>query len=284
MKVFVTGGAGFIGTHLVRRLKEQDHQVTVYDKVNGDDLGNMPRLLLKIPEHDIVCHLAANVDTRAGLTNFRTDFDGGTVATHNLLLAMHRYAIKSLVYASSATVYGDLASSSPVSEHTPLVPISLYGASKVACEAMINAYVHMFDLHARAYRMGNIVGPEVRMGVIYDLVNKLKEDPNELQVLGDGTAERSFLRIEDCVDGLLGQRKEGTYNLGNTDTLAIKELVNIVCEEMNVRPKIAYTGGRRGWRGDAPVVRLDTAKIRLTGWKPSCISEEAVRRAVRCLI
>ncbi len=282
MKVFVTGGTGFIGTHLVGALEERGYTVTVYDKVNGDNLLDCMRLYERIKGHDFVWHLAANADTRAGIENPRIDIENGVLATHSLLEAMRLNGIRQIGFTSSATVYGDLASTVPVDEHTPTEPISLYGASKAACEALINAYVHVFDFRAWVYRLGNIVGPGMKMGVIHDLVNKLKKNPYELEVLGNGKQRRSFLWVGDCVNALLGKKAEGVYNIGNVDALFVEEVVGIVCEELKARPRTSYTGGLRGWRGDAPVVYLDVSKIRITGWKPSYSSEEAVRKAVRC--
>jgi len=268
MKIFVTGGAGFIGTHLVRKLQKQGHIVTVYDKVDGNNLLDGKKVKEDMKGHDTVYHLAANADTRTGIKDPGIDFEDGTVATHILLQAMKKLGIKNIVYTSSAT----------------FLPISLYGASKAACEAMISAYKHTFDFEARIYRMGNIIGSGMKMGVIHDLVSKLKANPRRLEVLGDGTAERSFLRVEDCVDGLSQKRKEGTYILSNLDVLAVKELVSIICNEMDLRPEIVYTGGKRGWKGDAPVVYLNTNKLQQTGWQSSYTSEEAVRKTVKELI
>lgn len=278
MKVFVTGGAGFIGTYLVQALQERDWQITIYDRVDGDNLLNYENLRKKLASHDFVWHLAANADTRTN--HFYEDM----IATYNLLKAMKALGISKIAYTSSATVYGDLAEV-VADESVMAFPISPYGASKAACEVMINAYCHMYDLQVWIYRLGNIVGKGITMGVVHDLVSRLKENPNYLEILGDGMQERSFLWIQDCIQGLLAEKLQGTYNLSNTDTLTVSRLVQIVMEEMGVCPyKIEYAGGKRGWRGDAPVVYLDTSKIQVTGWKPSCSSEEAVRRTTRELL
>jgi len=200
---------------------------------------------------------------------------------------MRKKDIKKLVFASSSAVYG-IADVVPTPENLPNIrPISLYGASKFANEAFINAYCDLYGLKAWMFRFANVIGKNEHRGVIYDLVKKLNVNQKELEILGDGKQEKSFFAVEDCVDGLLDIPKKDNnkmveiYNLGNTETIRIKRLAEIVCEEIGVNPKFKFTGGDRGWKGDAPYTILDIKKALKVGWKPKYKIEEAIRRTER---
>jgi len=307
-RYFITGGAGFIGSHLVDRLTNRG-AVTVYDNLSTGkkefiqqhlgsgnfhfieaDLLDLDALNKAIANHDVVFHLAANPDVRAGLTNTRLDLEQGTLTTYNLLEAMRLNEIGKIVFASSSTVYGE-AGIKPVSEdYGPLLPISLYGAGKLACEGLISAFCHLFDMQAWIFRFANVVGARASHGVIFDFINKLKQNPEELEILGDGTQEKPYLYIDDCIDGILfgfehSQERVNVLNLGSDSSTNVAAIANMLVEAMGLsNVKFSYTGGNRGWRGDIPQVRFDITKIRNLGWKPRYSSDEAVRRAMRDII
>jgi len=307
-RYFITGGAGFIGSHLVDRLASSG-EVTVYDNLSSGkkefirhhlnsrnfrfvqaDLLDLDALNKAIANHDVVFHLAANPDVRAGLTDTRLDLEQGTLTTYNLLEAMRLNEIGKIVFASSSTVYGE-AGLKPVSEdYGPLLPISLYGAGKLACEGLISAFCHLFDIQAWIFRIANVVGARSSHGVIFDFINKLKQNPEELEILGDGTQEKPYLYIDDCIDGILfgfehSQERVNVLNLGSDSSTNVAAIANLLVEAMGLsNVKFSYTGGNRGWRGDIPQVRFDITKIRNLGWKPRYSSDEAVRRAMRDII
>lgn len=308
-KYFVTGGAGFIGGHVVERLMNEGHQVTVYDNlltgkkqwiehhIGKDgfrfvqaDILDLNRLKAEIAGHDIVWHLAANTDIVKG--NEITDFDlkNCTIGTYNVLEAMNQNGIKKLMFASSATVYGDSGPIALAETYGPLLPISLYGSGKLACEALISAYCHLFDMQAWIYRFGNVVGGKMWHGVIYDFIQKLKRNPKELEILGDGKQEKNYFMIEDCIDGMLcafqnSKAQYDVYNLGCADSVTVTGIAGIVAEEMGLKDVVfKYTGGKRGWRGDVPLVRFNVDKMIKIGWKASHTSADAVRIAAKRLI
>lgn len=304
-KCFVTGGAGFIGSHLADRLIGSG-EVTVYDNLSSGkkefiqhhsgksnfrfieaDLLDFDTLNKAIAHHDMVFHLAANPDVRAGITNTNFDLRQGTLATYNVLEAMRLNQISKIVFASSSTVYGE-AGTKPVSEdYGPLLPISLYGASKLACEGLISAFCHLFDMQAWIFRFANVVGARSSHGVIFDFINKLQKNPEELEILGDGTQEKPYLYIDDCIGGILfgyehSQEQVTVFNLGVDSSTNVTAIANMVVEAMGLSGvKFSYTGGTRGWRGDVPQVRYDTGKISRLGWMPGYSSDEAVRQAIK---
>lgn len=308
-KCFVTGGAGFIGSHLVDRLIEDGNHVTVFDKlVLGEntriqkhfdrpgfrfiqgDLLDFQVLKDAMSGHEVVWHLGANTGIRQG--NMKTDLDlqNCTIAVYNVLEAARQLGIDKILFSSSACVYGDIPST-PVAESSgPLLPINLYGAGKLAGEGLVSAYSHLFNMRALIFRYGNVVGARMDHGVIFDLIQKLKKNPGELEILGDGNQEKPFFLVEDCIDGMLcAFNKNGTqcevYNLGCDSVTVIRRLAEIVVEEMGLsRVPFKYTGGERGWPGDSPVVRFNIDKIKKLGWRPKHSSDEAVRIAARRLI
>jgi UDP-glucose 4-epimerase len=308
-KCFVTGGAGFIGSHLVDRLIEDGNQVTVFDKlVLGEntrikrhlnrpdfrfiqgDLLDFQVLKDAMSGHEVVWHLGANTGIRQG--NMTTDLDlkNCTITVYNVLEAARQLGIDKILFSSSACVYGDIPLT-PVSESSgPLLPINLYGAGKLAGEGLVSAYSHLFNMRALIFRYGNVVGSRMDHGVIFDLIQKLKKNPGELEILGDGNQEKPFFLVEDCIDGMLcAFNKNGTqcevYNLGCDSVTVIRRLAEIVVEEMGLsKVSFKYTGGRRGWPGDSPIVRFSIDKIKKLGWRPKHTSDDAVRIAARRLI
>ena len=306
---FITGGAGFIGSHLVDRLMAGGNQVTVYDNlVSGRsqwiqhhigkpnfrfiraDLLDFDSLKQAMSGHETVWHLGANTDIPGGNRVTDLDLKNCTIATRNVLEAMKSNKIDKLLFASSATVYGDAPPAALGETFGPLLPISLYGAGKLACEGLISAYCHLFGIKAWIFRFANVVGRRMGHGVIYDFIQKLKKNPRELEVLGDGKQEKPFFLVEDCIDGMLfalgnGDSQYAIYNLGTESFTTVTRVARIVTEEMGLgNVKFKYTGGKRGWPGDVPVVRFSTEKMRRLGWQVKYSSDEAVRiAAVRLL-
>ncbi|ACJ17326.1 galE-2 UDP-glucose 4-epimerase [Thermococcus onnurineus NA1] len=314
MKVLVTGGAGFIGSHLVDRLMELGYEVRVLDDLSAGSLDNLKRWLKHerfefiegdmrnreivekaVEDVEVVFHLAANPEVRIGSQSPELLYETNVVITYNLLEAMRKSGVKYLVFTSSSTVYGDAEVIPTPEDYAPLEPISVYGGAKLAAEALISGYAHTFDFKALVFRLANIIGERSNHGVIYDFINKLRKNPNELEILGDGTQRKSYLHVSDTVDGMLHIfehfRKEGktydAYNLGNDDWITVREIAEIVSEEMGLNPAFRFTGGvdgGRGWKGDVKFMRLSIEKAKKTGWEPKLNSYEAVRRTVRELL
>jgi UDP-glucose 4-epimerase len=309
MRYFVTGGAGFIGSHLVDKLVMEGKQVTVYDNlVSGkkqwiehhigkgrfefiqEDLLNYDVLQEAMKGHEVIWHLGANTDIPGGNRITDLDLKNCTIATRNVLEAMRQNDINKLVFASSATVYGDAPPQALGETFGPLLPISLYGAGKLACEGLISAYCHLFDIKAWMFRFANVVGARMGHGVIFDFIQKLKDNPNELEILGDGKQEKPFFLVEDCISGmqaafLKGEGQCDIYNLGCESFSTITRVAEIVAGEMGLSDvKFKYTGGKRGWLGDVPVVHFSVDKMKKLGWKAKYTSDEAVRIAARRLL
>jgi UDP-glucose 4-epimerase len=313
MKVLVTGGAGFIGSHLVDFLIDGGREVCVIDDLSAGSLDNLrrwesdPRLSfvkgdLLDPEAvigalggcDVVYHLAANPEVRASRASPEDHFKQNVEATYRLLEAVRRVGgVELFVFASSSTVYGE-ADVVPTSEdYGPLKPISHYGASKLAAEALVSAYASMYGFRAVIFRLANIVGPRSGHGVVYDFVEKLRADQGKLEVLGDGSQSKSYLYVDDCVRGMVMGAEEArdrveVFNLGSDDRVSVMEIAGIVIEEMGVEGcEVRLTGGvdgGRGWAGDVKVMQLDSSRLRSLGWRPALSGLEAVRETARALV
>ncbi|SFB82690.1 UDP-glucose 4-epimerase [Halobiforma haloterrestris] len=296
-RVLVTGGAGFIGSHLVERLLAEGSDVTVVDDCSNGDADRVPdgvdfveadltepdALAGHLEGVDLVFHLAASkhVDTDRP----HGQFDDNTRMTRNLLEAMADAGVTDLAYTSSSTVYGEAPRPTP-EDYAPLEPISAYGASKLADEGLLSARTHSHDLTVWTFRFANVVGPRLRGAVIPDFIEKLEEDPGTLTILGDGRQEKSYLHVEDCLDAILHAIEHAddamnTFNLGTRTTTSVDRIAAIVADEMDLDPDFEYTGGDRGWTGDVPKMRLSIEKLSALGWEPTLSSDEAVRRATR---
>jgi len=308
-RYFITGGAGFIGSHLVDRLVAEGSGVVVYDNlVSGKkeriehhlgkenfrfieaDLLDFDTLKQEIKGHEVIWHLGANTDIPTGNKITDLDLNNCTIATRNVLEAMRENNIDKIIFASSACVYGDAPPVALAETFGPLLPINLYGAGKLACEGLISAYSHLFGIKAWMFRFANVVGARMGYGVIYDFIQKLKQNPRELEILGDGNQEKPFFLVEDCVDGMLcafnnSASQYDVYNLGCESFTRVTGIARIVAEEMGIKDiKFKYTGGRRGWPGDVPVVHFNVDKVKKLGWRARHTSDEAVRIAARRLL
>jgi len=313
VKVLVTGGAGFIGSHLVDALMSKGAAVTVLDNLRAGFMGNMAQWINHsrfsfvkgdclnqrdideaIEGCELIFHLAANPEVRVGEVDTRVDFEQNIIATYNVLEEMRKSKTsKTMVFASTSTVYGDAKILPTPEEYGPLEPISLYGASKLACEALISGYCHMFDMRGVVYRFANIVGSRSRHGVIWDFIQKLLRNPKELEILGDGTQTKSYLSVDDCVDAFLfglehASERVEIYNIGSEDQITTTEIAEVIVEEMDLRDvKFHYTGGvegGRGWIGDVKTMLLDISKLKNLGWTPKHNSAESVRMAANQIL
>ena len=308
-KYLVTGGAGFIGSHLSERLIAEGNQVTVYDNlVSGskanikhligkagfqfvqNDLLNETALVDAMKGHDIVWHLGANTDIPTGNKVTDLDLKNCTFATRNVLEAMRTNKIDKILFSSSACVYGDAPHVALSESFGPLLPINLYGAGKLACEGLMSSYSHLFGIRVTMFRFANVVGARMGHGVIFDFIQKLKKNPAELEILGDGKQEKPFFLVEDCIGGMVcaftNQKLQcDVFNLGTETFTTVTRIGEIVTEEMGLKNvKFRYTGGRRGWLGDAPVIHMNVKKMKILGWQASHSSDEAVRIAVGRLL
>lgn len=308
---FVTGGAGFIGSHVVDLLVSAGARVTVVDNFISSTDANIAHhvksgkiTLLKqdlvdveattkaMEGHDIVWHLAANTDIPSGFTKHRLDLDNDVVATWSVLESMTKNGIKDLIFSSTGAVYGESIQGTFAEKSGPLIPLSLYGAGKVASEAFISAYCNLFGIRAWMFRFGNVIGERTNHGIIYDFIAKLKKSPTKLEVLGTGKGEKNYFLVEECIHGMLwtyNKVKNGPFpvlvNLGTDSTSKIMEIAEIIIEEMGLKNvEYTFTNTPRGWPGDQPVVLLDTTKIHELGWWAQRTSNDAVRIATRRLL
>jgi len=300
----VTGGAGFVGSSLVDRLLEDGHAVVAYDNfstgqraflanalthpsftlVEGDTL-DLAALTRALRDCDVVFHLAANADVRYGTDQPRRDLEQNTIATFNVLEAMRAARIRRIAFASSGSVYGE-AHVFPTPEDAPFpVQTSLYGASKLAGEALIEAYGSGFGFEGCIFRFVSILGERYTHGHVFDFYRSLRDDPTRLQVLGNGRQRKSYLYVGDCVDGMLlamakTRRAIEIYNLGTNEYCEVNDSIAWITARLGVSPRIEYGGGDRGWVGDNPFIFLDTARISGLGWRPRLTIREGVIRTL----
>jgi UDP-glucose 4-epimerase len=304
MNYFVTGGAGFIGSNLVDRLLADGHRVTAYDNfstgqrpflaraaryprfalVEGDVL-DLPALTRAVAGHDFVFHLAANADVRFGTNHPDRDLQQNTIATFNVLEAMRANNVRRIGFSSTGSVYGE-PDVFPTPETAPFpVQTSLYAASKVAGEGLISAYAHGFGFQAFIFRFVSILGERYTHGHVFDFYAKLLANPHAIEVLGDGKQRKSYLYVHDCIDAIFTVVASATepvnvVNLGADEYCQVDDSLGWICERLGLKPKVNYTGGKRGWIGDSPFIFLDTAKLRSFGWRQKLSIREAVVRTL----
>jgi UDP-glucose 4-epimerase len=299
-RVLVTGGAGFVGSHLAARLVE-DNEVRVVDDLSNGQRAWVPDGVelvegdLTDPEVaaeaitgdlDVVFHFAADKNAaRDDIDQYRFN----NRLTETVLDRMDAVDVDRIAFTSSSTVYGEAPRPTP-EDFAPLEPISIYGASKLGEESLLSVYAHSHDFTAWVFRFANIVGPRLQVGaVVPDFIEKLREDPETLEILGDGRQEKSYMHIEECVDAMchVVEHAPGdfnVYNLGTRTTTSVTTIADIVSEEMGLDPDYEFTGGDRGWVGDVPRMRLSIEKLAALGWEPEQSSDDAVRQATRELL
>lgn len=300
MKAFVTGAAGFIGSNLVDRLLADGHEVTGYDnfatgqerfladagrspafRIVRGDLLDLDALTAAMAGCDTVFHLAANADVRFGLQHPGKDLEQNTVATFHVLEAMRANGVKRIAFSSTGSVYGE-AKVIPTPETAPFpIQTSLYGASKLAGEGLIQAYCEGFGFEGYIFRFVSILGERYSHGHVFDFYKSLRSNPNVLTVLGNGKQRKSYLYIQDCVDAILTalahpSAKVHVYNLGVDEFCEVNDSIGWITRHLGLSPRLDYTGGDRGWVGDNPFILLDCSKVRALGWKPKVSIEEGI--------
>ena len=310
MKTLVTGGAGFIGSHLADKLASLDNEVIIIDNFSSGSMDNIRHLLknpnvtvkkLDLKDHnkvleevrdiDIIFHFAANPEVRVSTTHPRIHFQENIVTTFNILEAMRINNIGKLVFASSSSVYGE-PENIPVDESAPIKPVSVYGASKAACENLIYTYTRLYNINAVILRYANVIGPRLRHGVIYDLLMKIKKDRSQLEVLGDGTQVRSYIYIEDAVEATLKTAEDmkqeyEVYNIASEDWITVNDIVEQIKKQLDLyNLKIIYKPVLHGvgWPGDVKKIALDITKIKKIGYKPKYKSIKAVENTIKSIV
>jgi UDP-glucose 4-epimerase len=316
-RVTVVGGAGFIGSHLVRALLERPSvdRVVVYDNFSSgrrlhlasvasdprldiveDEVRDLDALTAAMAGTTTVVHLASNPDIAKAMTDPTIDFDEGTFLTHHVVEAARRSGVDLVLYASGSGVYGDLGEVEADEDQGPLEPVSTYGASKLAGEALISSYCHMFGLRGRAFRFGNVVGPNQTHGVGFDFVRKLLADPNRLEILGDGSQSKSYVHVDDVLAAVLLAGEHAmtahaspysVYNVATGDYITVREIADLAIECFHLDAsavKQVYSGGDRGWKGDVPIVRISTARIRALPWSNRYDTRAALRASILSML
>lgn len=309
MNILITGGAGFIGSHLTDVLLNEGNNVVVFDNllrgresnleeakknsnfsfVKGDILNKDELFaLFKSNSFDVVFHMAANSDIASSHANPDVDFGNTLTTTYNVLLAMKEFGVKNIVFASTSAIYGDTGVSVD-EDFGPLFPISHYGASKLASEAYISSFCENYGFKAWITRFPNVVGERATHGAIYDFINKLRKNPKELEVLGDGSQIKPYLYVKDLVEAIILVWKSTSeqvnyFNLGVESRTTVREMAEMVIEEMGLDATIKYTGGNKGWVGDVPQFSYSLDKIHNLGWKATVSSNEAVRKSIQYIL
>jgi UDP-glucose 4-epimerase len=312
-KWFIVGGAGFIGSHFTDRLLDDPatEAVTLYDnfssgrqwhyahraadprlRVVAADVKETATLRGAMDGHDAVIHLASNPDISRAVTDPDIDFREGTQLTREVVEAMRVTGVRRILYASGSGVYGELGAEEAAEDRGPLVPVSTYGASKLAGEALIASYCYMFDSIGRAFRFANVVGPRQTHGVGFDFVRQLAANERELRILGDGSQSKSYIWVRDVVSAVLLASEKArapfeVFNVGTDDYITVTEIAELAVDAMGLKPgsvRFTYSGGDRGWKGDVPIVRLNTARIRSLGWARSRGTAQALRDSLAALV
>ena len=305
MRVLVTGAAGFIGSNVVDRLLSAGHSVVGFDNMSTGQMGFLENatvnpqftfhqadllegrsLTQAIEGCELVVHLAANADVRFGIDHPRKDLEQNTIATWNVLEAMREQGCKRIVFSSTGSVYGE-PEIFPTPETCPFpVQTSLYGASKLAAEGMIQAYCVGFGMQAYIFRFVSILGERYSHGHVVDFYQQLSEHPDRLHVLGNGHQKKSYLYVQDCIDAIFTalERADAAvniFNLGTDEYCEVNDSIGWICEHLGLHPKLTYSGGERGWIGDSPFIFLDCSRIRALGWRPRLTIKQAVLATIR---
>ncbi len=311
-KIIVTGGAGFIGSHLVDKLIDLGNEVTVIDNLSGgkrefleqafatgkcelivEDLFTHEDLPSLFQGHDAVFHLAANADVKRGAEDTGIDLEQNVQVTHRVLDATRAAGIKLFVFTSTSTVYGNASEIPTPEEYGPCLPISLYGASKLAAEGYISAFADLFEMDAVLFRFANCVGPRSTHGVTFDFVNKLRASPNKLVILGDGKQKKSYFHVTDCIDAIIfgvvhREKKVEVFNVGSTDYIDVTTVGECVVEAMGLENvEFEYTGGTQGgagWKGDVKVMLLGIDGLAERGWRPKYDSRDSVLATAKDIV
>ena len=312
-RICIVGGAGFIGAHFADRLLAGDatERLTVYDNFSSgrewhlaahkadarlqvikSDVRDLEDLVAAMDGHDTVIHLASNPDIARAMTDPAVDFDQGTLLTHHVAEAARRTGASMVLYASGSGVYGDLGEREATEDYGPLVPVSTYGASKLAGEALLASYAAMFGVTARAFRFGNVVGPRQTHGVGFDFIRRLLDDPRRLRILGDGQQSKSYIHVDDVVEAVLRAAQLVTepfavFNVATGDYVTVTEIAELAMDVIGLpagSTQFDYTGGDRGWKGDVPVVRISTDRIRALGWKNERTGPQALRVSMESML
>src|SRR5215211_2721478 len=306
-RFFVTGGAGFIGSNLVDRLLSQGAQVTAYDnlstgqlrfldqaqgkpgfKLVEGDLLDEKKLAAAMAGHDFVFHFAANADVRFGTNHPRRDLEQNTIATYNVLEAMRASGIKRIAFSSTGSIYGE-PQVFPTPEDCPFpIQTSLYGASKLAAEGLIQAYCEGFGFQGYIFRFVSVLGERYTHGHVFDFYKQLLADPSRLHVLGNGKQRKSYIYVQDCIDAMLlvferVTDKVSIHNLGTDEYTEVNQSIGWITEHLGLKPTLEYAGGERGWIGDSPFIFLDASRVRALGWQPKLTIREAVIKTVQYL-
>jgi UDP-glucose 4-epimerase len=313
MKVCIVGGAGFIGSHFTDRLlaDTETERVTLYDNFSSGrewhyqhhlddprlnvvvgDVGDLVTLTAAMLDHELVIHLASNPDIARAMTYPRVDFDEGTALTFNVAEAARLADVDEILYASGSGVYGDLGELEVTEDHGPLLPTSTYGASKLAGEALLSSYAAMFGIAASVFRFGNVVGPRQTHGVGFDFIRRLRRKPEVLDILGDGSQSKSYVHVDDVVDAVLTMQRSRrqpfeAFNVATGDYITVTEIALLALQVLGLTEsttELRYTGGDRGWKGDVPIVRLSTERVRARGWSCRRTSEQALLESMRSMV
>jgi UDP-glucose 4-epimerase len=305
LQIFVTGAAGFIGSNMVDRLLSEGHTVVGFDNMSTGqhrflesamlhpsftfrhaDLLDRPTLARAMEGSELVMHFAANADVRFGTEHPRKDLEQNTIATWNVLEAMREVGCQRIVFSSTGSVYGE-PEIFPTPETSPFpVQTSLYGASKLAAEGLIQAYCEGFGMQAYIFRFVSILGERYTHGHVFDFYRQLAEHPEHLHVLGNGHQRKSYLYVQDCIGAILitldkAQGKTNIFNLGTDEYCEVNDSIGWICEHLGLHPTVTYSGGQRGWIGDSPFILLDCSRIRALGWRPRLTIPEAILATIK---
>lgn len=307
-RILVTGGAGFVGSHIVDKLVEKSNKVIVFDNLStGDkrflqesidridfiksDLLDKESLNKALKDVDFVFHMAANADVKNNLNEPQKCLEQNTVATSNLLEAMRKNNVKAIAFASTGSVYGE-PEIFPTPEEAPFpVQTSMYGSSKLACEGLLQSYAEGYGFNVFIFRFVSLMGERYSHGCVFDFYKKLLKDPKNLEILGDGKQRKSYLYVKDCINAMFiaigksgnSDSRVNIYNLGHDKYIEVTPIAEIVCKVLKLEPKFRYTGGKRGWIGDSPFIHLDISRIKSLGWRPTLSIEECIKVTTKWL-